>query len=46
MSKSGIRLDDDVHAWLFNHRTTKEKSISDVVRGLITFKETNREEKT
>lgn len=38
-SKPGIRIDDDVHAWLFDHRTTKEPTISDVIRGLIALKE-------
>jgi len=40
MSKPGIRLNDEVYTWLFNHRSTKEKSMSDVIQGLITFKET------
>lgn len=43
MSKPGIRLDDDIYTWLFNHRTTKEKTMSEVIRGLITFKEGSEE---
>ena len=35
MSKSGIRLDDDVYDWLFDNRNIKEKTISAVVRRLI-----------
>ena len=38
-SKPGVRIDDDIHTWLFDHRTTKEPTISDVIRGLITLKE-------
>jgi predicted CopG family antitoxin len=39
MSKPGIRLDDDIYRWLFDHRSTKEKTMSEVIRGLIAFKE-------
>jgi len=39
MSKPGVRLDDDVYTYLFNHRTTKEKTMSEVIRGLIALKE-------
>ncbi len=39
MSKPGIRLDDDVYTWIFDHRTTKEKTMSEVIRGLIAYKE-------
>jgi predicted CopG family antitoxin len=39
MSKPGIRLNDDIYTWLFDHRTTKEKTMSEVIRGLIVFKE-------
>jgi succinate dehydrogenase flavin-adding protein (antitoxin of CptAB toxin-antitoxin module) len=42
MSKPGIRLDDDIYTWLFNHRTTKEKTMSEVIRGLIAFKEKSK----
>lgn len=38
MSKS-IKIDDDIHAWLFDHRNTKEPHISDVIKGLIALKE-------
>ncbi|MCG2735118.1 MAG: hypothetical protein L6282_01865 [Candidatus Methanoperedenaceae archaeon] len=39
MSKPGIRLEDDIYTWLFDHRTTKEKTMSAVIRGLIALKE-------
>lgn len=35
MSKPGVRLDDDVYEWVMDHRTSKENTVSDVVRKLI-----------
>lgn len=35
MSKPGVRLDDDVYEWIMDHRTSKEKTVSAVIRGLI-----------
>ncbi|MDO9098412.1 MAG: hypothetical protein Q7U60_09855 [Candidatus Methanoperedens sp.] len=34
-----IRVYESEWEWLMNHRTSKEKSIPEVIRGLIRFKE-------
>jgi hypothetical protein len=40
MSKTiTVRIYESDREWLMNHRTSKEKSIPEVIRGLILFKE-------
>lgn len=38
---SGIRIDDDIYDWLWDHKTSKHRTISDVIGELIEFKENN-----
>lgn len=37
MSKPGIRIDDDLYTWLMDHRDSKRKTVSDVIRELKEF---------
>ncbi len=30
-----VKIDDSVYEWLFNHRNSKHKTISMVIKGLI-----------
>jgi len=38
MSKQ-IRIEDDIHAWLLDHKDSQRRNVSEVIRGLIEFKE-------
>jgi predicted CopG family antitoxin len=36
MSKQ-IRIEDDIHAWLLDHKDSQRRNVSDVIRDLIEF---------
>jgi predicted CopG family antitoxin len=36
MSKQ-IRIEDDIHTWLLDHKDSQRRNVSDVIRGLIDF---------
>ena len=38
MSKQ-IRIEDDIHAWLLDHKNSQRRNVSDVIRELIEFRE-------
>jgi predicted CopG family antitoxin len=38
MSKQ-IRIEDDIHAWLLDHKDSQRRNVSDVIRELIKFRE-------
>lgn len=38
MSKQ-IRIEDDIHAWLLDHKDSQRRNVSDVIRELIEFRE-------
>jgi predicted CopG family antitoxin len=36
MSKQ-IRIEDDIHAWLLDHKNSQQRNVSDVIKELIEF---------
>ncbi len=34
---TGVRIDDDLYTWLMDHRDSKRKFVSDVIRELKEF---------